>query len=771
MLNEAINYWYSGHITEAYELFSKIYIQLDQYPVEASKSVGQFFHEQQMKEQAIRCYERYLQFQFDEQIVEKYIDVITDQPHERNRLLHILHFYENRCSANLLMLFIGRLQAIEDYAVAYNIALHALTKLELQFVRTGELTTQHCAIIDIIVANDVSNGFITQARFQIRKILHANCSFIAFKRIIHWAILLELADEIISRLDYRTIRENVGDVYKQMLLFYEHLQNQQVHKGVALALHDLTIEDEWLAQKAQAIAQMTNFFMRKGLNATIVEQLYASRPYDYLIAQLYAIEHPSAMSCEKWIEYFGDLEKGVKKFKYSIPSKPTEPTFHVTFLGGGEKIGGTAIVVEAYGHAILLDAGMFLNDEQLLTNFHLLQQRGLTLAALDAVFVSHAHLDHTGSLPFVHSEAPNVPIFSTKETKKLMHVLLTNVAANAVNCPYNTREINALYNHMTNLPIGETVQCGPWRVTFYEAGHITGAVSIDVEINGKSLFFTGDISVQPQQTCGTFQFPKKQVDVLITESTYGYLPHAGKQPAKEEQRLFVDEVERTTTRGGCCLVPTFAVGRAQEVLSVLQQKYDGYFPFDVIIDGAVDKICDIYEGTPYFELAESVMNGRDYYKPHTFKRFAEQSSKGSVVIASSGMLNEGSTSSKYAYECIDDPKSAIIFTGYLDSASPAYDIYKQGTKRFKIERENWKEVRAKMTSFQLSAHISRDDLLKVIMQMKPRNVILMHGEHNKRFSPIQSNVAGEVIYPSIVEMLAWASVPTICATNETTYVI
>lgn len=774
MLNLALNQWYSGDIMRAQLNFLQLFKNLDHLPLKACQTMGAFFYEQKLDGEALACFEHFLNYQFDEESMKRYTELLVEQPEEIEQLYKFLELYESELSEGLAFSMLDRLAQLGTAQQAYLFATRLLVRIEWRFEKSACLTTEHVALTEWIVTYDVQQGNFTQARYQLRKLLCAEMTIVGHDNIIKWAISLDLVGLLLVRRDFRTILENCMPEYKKLLEFYVLLKQQKASHTLATELNEAEFQDEWLQDKVQAIVQMIQLLLKKGTDRSIIAQLYTKRPYDLLIAKLYTLyfEPTTESFWSTWLHDFDDLEEGVKWYRKYHPTPPhSSAGFEVAFLGGGEKIGGTAILVKMGGRSILLDAGMFLHEDNLLTNFSLLQQHGLTPADLDAVFVSHAHLDHTGSLPYISKVAPTVPIYATAETAKLMQILLRTVVEHEESPPYSEHDIGKLYLQIEQVRFNEKVQVGDWCVTFLEAGHIIGAASLFIEIAGKNLLFTGDISVEAQLTCGVFSGIDKPVDVLITESTYGYLPQQGNFNRKQQQQQLLATIEQTVSSGGTCLIPTFAVGRSQEVLSILQQHYDGFFPYPVIVDGGVLPVCDIYESTTYFELSEQVMNAHDYYKKGQFQPFFESNAQGAVVIASSGMLYEGSASSDYAYALIDDPNSTIIYTGYLDAQSPAYALFRLKEKRFKIGEKNWKDVQAKQKSISLSAHIQRDDLLQLIHQISPKTVMLMHGEHEKRFRPIHSTVSGEVIYPSIVEMLSWSKINTICAKNNETYQI
>lgn len=773
MFKEAMNEWYAGNTLLAKMSFDELYADLTQQSFETCRVLGKFYEECGEHQKAQSCLLQALYYQYDAESMTLYFQLSLTHGPNVDATKELLEFYEQQMTAQQALQGIFNLAKAGHASDAYVVAVRVLHRVERQFEVDALLTPTHVELVDWMIGQEVAQGNLTQARFQLRKLLHLNMSIAGHDRLVYWAICLELVDCLLTRIDIRTIQNNTLPLYKDILEFYEMLQQQKTSDALATRLNQHDITDPWLRDKVKAIVLMIQLLLKKGTNEPLLQQLYKRRSMDFLIAKLYllSMKPTDAAFWTLWLQQHGDLEEAVRRYRQCHPlhmQKPAE--FQVTFLGGGEKIGGTGIVIQHGESAILLDAGMFLQEERILTNFELLEQHGLTLPDLDAVLVSHAHLDHSGSLPYIAKTAPHVPIFATTETTKLMQILLRNVVSHEQDVPYTERDIGQLYLQITQTKCNEPFQVGDWRITFFEAGHIVGAASILLEKNGQTLLFTGDFSVEQQQTCHVFQAKIPHVDVLITESTYGYMPLASRLKREEQEKQLIQTVQQTVMSGGTCLIPAFAVGRAQEILSVLQQHYDGYFPFSVMIDGSVQPVCDVYESSAYFELSHQVQNVYDHSsKKEVYQQIQEQT--GLVIVASSGMLNEDSASSLYAYEIIDDPNSTIIFTGYLAPISPGYGLMKAGANRFKIEGQPWKDVRAKLRNHAMSAHVHRDDLSVLLQTLSPKKVVLMHGEHDKHYQPLHSTASGRTIYPTIQDLLNWSSIPVVCAKNNESYLL
>ena len=406
-------------------------------------------------------------------------------------------------------------------------------------------------------------------------------------------------------------------------------------------------------------------------------------------------------------------------------------------LGGGDEIGASSYYLQLDGTRLLLDCGLRLHGKRVYPDFDLLYAAGYCdgLWELDSVFLSHAHLDHSGALPKLVDEAPNLPVYTVAPGKQLIRLLLENTARMSkdrrdANRDFNLQLFNALtvergIESVAEKKWGEVVDTGFCRVTFFPAGHILGASMIYIESENVKVLFTGDYSNYKQFSVPAYSIPDDlQVDVLITETTYGYRNVFDRDTIFEERLNFAYQVEGIIDAGGTVLIPAFALGRSQELALLLRElMLQGVLPsFPVYIDGMAKAACDVYE-----KNGIDIFTGEVQKAPTQLIRNLEYFN--GLVISSSGMLAEGSLSARYAEKILPKPKNALFFTGYLDEESPGSRLGKLRENTGAFFRLHGKNVpvRAGVHSYSLSAHTDSSGIFRLIEKLQPQKVIFVHG--------------------------------------------
>ena len=420
------------------------------------------------------------------------------------------------------------------------------------------------------------------------------------------------------------------------------------------------------------------------------------------------------------------------------------------FLGGAGEVGASCLLVSVANRHILFDCGIRVNltGKDSLPDIELLKQR---VSSLDAIFVSHAHADHIGALPHVHIAFPEAPIYTTEPTQSISVVMLADAVRlqsreeNADATPLFTQEtVDATIAKMQILKISEWIDLWEgWRVKMIRSGHVLGAVSILLDTPEGTYLYGGDISTFNQKTIDGLaqdEITGTQPDFMWSEATYG----DGNHPARStEEKKLAEAVTAVVANGGSVLIPSFALGRAQEIILILKDAMiNKSIPvFPVITDGLVNSICTVYEtltshlGTRLQKFLKNSRQPLFYYKNFQKARMGEQEilcadGVPRCIIASSGMLT-GGASVAYAKELAANEKNAIFLSGYQDAESPGRRLQEltQGDTLTFADGTSV-DVNCQVERFSLSAHSDQGQLVSVIKQVDPKALALVHGEQN-----------------------------------------
>jgi Cft2 family RNA processing exonuclease len=429
-------------------------------------------------------------------------------------------------------------------------------------------------------------------------------------------------------------------------------------------------------------------------------------------------------------------------------------------LGETEAIAASCHYLEIAGTGLVLDAGMDPDADgpAALPPFELLDPRGV-----DHVVVTHAHHDHLGALPVLMRRVPHARVHMSKPTALLADVLLPSSAklqvrrmregSTAAEPVFDVDTVEALsylyeaHNLDTDLDLTGLNATTPLTARFYHAGHVLGAVGVYLEAEeGRKtcrVFYTSDTSLHPQAIQPGGDYPEEErlpLDVLLLETTLGADPEAELAPRKGEEKQFGEALARVLARGGSVLVPVFALGRAQEVLALIDRfKRRRVIPEDtpVYTAGQLRGIAGIYDLTrfstprldPDFEVAEV----EQQRIPRTATRLDDALAEPAVFVVSSGMLFERTLSNQLAQRLVGHEEHGVFFVGFTKEGSPGDRLQQAaatgpGTEVVLDPEKGPQPVHAEVLRFRFSGHAHRRDLLHLVEMMRPRTVVLVHGE-------------------------------------------
>ena len=415
------------------------------------------------------------------------------------------------------------------------------------------------------------------------------------------------------------------------------------------------------------------------------------------------------------------------------------------------EIGANSYVLRTKGKTFILDSGMHPKEEGIaaIPDFTLVPE-----GTVDAIIVTHAHQDHLGSLPYLTRREQKARVFMTEATAKIADVMLHN----SVNVMTRQREEHNIENYPLFTHRGVEFSRQAWQpclarkrlgldgersdddseptFEFYDAGHILGAAGVMIRSEGKNIFYTGDVNFENQTLIKGADFPEKDVDVLIMETTRGDSPlPPGFSRANEEERL-ARAIREAFERGGSVTIPVFALGKTQELLAMLwRMRIKGLLaPVPIYIGGLSTKLSNLYDAFSQSsqrsfpelqllqEMAPYVLSGNEVQTMHPRKKC--------IFAISSGMMTENTLSNIFARRVLGDENQSLLFVGYSDPDSPAGRIRKARTGDEVVLDPKMPPIklRCHIEEFSFSAHASRESLLNYAVALRPKKIVLVHGD-------------------------------------------
>lgn len=451
----------------------------------------------------------------------------------------------------------------------------------------------------------------------------------------------------------------------------------------------------------------------------------------------------------------------------------------LSMLGGASQVGRSCLLLHTPNSKILLDCGINAAITEGQERFPYLDISEIgDLNSIDAIILSHAHIDHCALIPYLYKMGYRGPTYMTAPTRDIAALLqldMIGVAYKKAEFPvYKAEDIKEMVRHSICLDYGEVTDVtSDIRITFYNAGHVLGSAQVHINIgNGLHNFvYTADTKYAKTRLLDPAANYFPRVETIQLESTYGskddVLP-----PRKDTENKFIELVKETIAQNGKVLFPELGLGHAQETMLRVEEAIRvGEIPrIPVYIDGMIWDINAIHTAYPDFlsaRVRNQVFQDNNPFLSDIFKRVGSQAERQAVieggpciVIATSGML-AGGASVEYFKHFADSQKNLIVFSCYQGPGSLGRQV-KEGAKEVSLGKDyGGDKVTVKLrveTLYGLSSHSGRNELLQFISRMnpKPKKIIINHGEPSKSIdlaSTIYRTNKIETIVPKNLETI------------------
>lgn len=413
-------------------------------------------------------------------------------------------------------------------------------------------------------------------------------------------------------------------------------------------------------------------------------------------------------------------------------------------LGGGNEIGANSFLFSYGKDNFVMDCGLHPRKKgrEIFPNYEIIKD-----ITVQNLMVTHAHNDHIGALPYFLNLFPYSNIYMTKPTHSIAEITLANTAFlmerefedewDKSQIKYYTEEtLNLIpmiikqrdYNEKTSL--NEQI-----NFQFTDAGHLLGSAGVLLNVENKRVFFTGDINFRSQKLIPKAELPKRKVDVLITETTNG-LATTMPDYDREQERL-AQFINKITNRGGSVLIPVFALGKASEMLARIDEMMmKNKIPHVPVYFSSLAKaLNNVYDDFNYtvprtkqgFKLSDidiQILKREDIQRGEFYK-------KPGIILATSGMVIEGTYSYKIAKNFLRNRNFGIAMCGYCDPETPGYRI--KNAEKFEIiyldkYGVDTAEVLCHIENFSFSSHTTKEGIMHMVETLDPELVALVHGD-------------------------------------------
>ncbi|MEM4311284.1 MAG: MBL fold metallo-hydrolase [Nitrososphaerales archaeon] len=386
-------------------------------------------------------------------------------------------------------------------------------------------------------------------------------------------------------------------------------------------------------------------------------------------------------------------------------------------LGGGREVGKAAFLLKGSNTKVLLDFGVMVRRKEPSFPIHIRPKD------VDAVLLTHAHLDHSGAIPLL-CMSEGVKWYCNDLTAEFCKLLIADfIKVSGFYLPFEYLDLLNTMRFSNFVNKRETFKVGEFEITFYDAGHIPGACSIMVSNGKKRLFYTGDINTNGTNIVKPADLNFDDVDIVLSESTYALADHP---PREQVEKEFVNFAREVVEGGGTLLVPAFSVGRAQEVACILTE---ASFPYNISMDGMALQVNEIL-----LNYIDYINNSKIFTKMlgkvesvTRWSRRREIAKSPGVIISPAGML-VGGAAAFYNSIVAKNPKNAIALVSFQVPGTPGRTLLDEGLTMINGKPQ---KAKAEVRHFDFSSHCGKKELFELIKSIRGKSkVIVIHGDEN-----------------------------------------
>lgn len=462
------------------------------------------------------------------------------------------------------------------------------------------------------------------------------------------------------------------------------------------------------------------------------------------------------------------------------PRLSRESEISLLTLGAFEEVGRSSIIISTSESKLLLDCGIHPGARNAWDAYPRLDWADIDLDELDAVIISHAHLDHTGFLPALFKYGYEGPVYCTEPTLPLMSLLQTDMVkigqSEGSRLIFDQRDIREVIKHSITVPYGLVTDVAPdVKLVFNNAGHILGSSTVHLHIGegAHNIVYTGDYKFGKTRLLEPAFLNYPRVETLITECTYGTKEDI--MPPREQVEInFVNLMNQTLKQGGKVLIPIPAVGRAQEIILVINEymKQKKLVEAPVFIEGMISEATAIHIAYPEYlnrdlkyKILEEDANpfSSDYFTvvEHPSNREEALREGGAIIMATSGML-EGGPVIEYFSHLAGEERNRVLFVSYQVQGTLGRRVL-DGSRQVSLLGEGGKirivDVRCQVNRIEgFSGHSDYNQIFRFVQRLRPKlqQVFVNHGERRKCESisyGLSRMLKLPVMHPSIEEAI------------------